>query len=67
MSDTTLTQDVLAFVDRLDKASLSEIKEAKDYCRDLGHDYATRASRRRLYKKLATLLRAELPKGVKIK
>jgi hypothetical protein len=39
MSDTTLTQDVLAFVDRLDKASLSEIKEAKDYCRDLGHDY----------------------------
>lgn len=66
MTDTTLTQDVLALVDRLDNAGLREIKDAKDYCRDLGHDYATRASRRRLYKKMATLLRAELPKGVKI-
>lgn len=66
MSDTTLTQDVLALVDRIDKSNLRSIKEAKDYCRDLGHDYATRSSRRRLYKKMATLLNAELPKGVKI-
>lgn len=58
---TTLLGDTLALADRIDRAGLREIKEAKDYCRDLGHDYATPASRRRLYKKMATLLNAELP------